>query len=1067
MQLAPRPLSKTIELRELAATGASSDVWHAEHLATGRSLAVKVLRLPIADGWDLIASEYFLLQSFVHSCAVRVYELADVKGRPAIVMDWVDGMTMDEYCAGFGADNAPDRVQAALGIYRKLTNVLTQLHSLGVVHGDIKPRNVIIGKDGHPTLVDFGFGFRAGIDPGSAGLTPAFAHPGSMFDEQQSPAIDLYALALTTIACSNGEEARATAQHMQTVPKLYPPREAERIQQALTATPTDPLGIAVPPSREGMVRSLATPSALGVRATTIIGDTGLGKSFLKRATVQHLLASGATVASGSCHTSAEPFGGLTELVFSLKRILGVQDVPPVLRQAFPSVFPAGSLTSGFSARAGAVGAELADWIDTSVGSSDVFLVIDDTQWMDEDSRNVVRGLQSSHSLTARLLLFTRPSEHEVVPDADELHVEPLLPGEVDDILAWRGMTPSATERKHLREIGIPLVVDGWDPSHGPSQSSVEFAETIAGRGIGLGTMESRLLGLLAIHAGPAPMRQVKGIVPECEFAVGALTRIGLLESDREGWAIPHRALADAIARRLGESACHELHQAWGHWYGPQDTCQAQAFHHLSAAGDVESARPYAQFLVSAAEQRLAFHRSAELLDWLAAQSNAKERGPLKERAARNLGWAGDTAGAAERWKQLADHYGTDDAQERVRTCQTRRAEQLLRGGRVAEGRLEMERALSVVGIKIPKSPALQTLRILFHRVLMTMGIRVGRSRKMAGRIETSWAAGLGLNSSDLLASAYVQAIFTSSALAAGTPSDKCRAWSVEASYVAFSGASVHRVSRITKQLARHPPVTDYDRGMQALSLAAASYFTWQFEDALDHVGEAEDAFKLVVGPLSWERVSAVMYRSWSLYELNRHPEMNDVLRAATAGLSGEARRRAEQVRMAWPHAAWLAQAPEDAQTSLNEHEHQPGVRFESDSFAFLIAKVRQLALNGDYAASALVLNRWQSMIRKSGANLFQYYAISIARLQVTAHLSAPESDPSTLSAAIRTLRKSKPEATRLFGEAVHHIVMGRPAEDLASIRDALVLAGWPLGVASVTAVMDGVWSLELPVHPRV
>ncbi|KAM3299642.1 hypothetical protein ACQJBY_040910 [Aegilops geniculata] len=70
---------------------------------------------------------------------------------------------------------------------------LAYLHGAGMVHGDVKARNVVIGADGRAKLADFGCSRKAGADVPIIGGTPAFMAPEVARGEEQGPAADVWA----------------------------------------------------------------------------------------------------------------------------------------------------------------------------------------------------------------------------------------------------------------------------------------------------------------------------------------------------------------------------------------------------------------------------------------------------------------------------------------------------------------------------------------------------------------------------------------------------------------------------------------------------------------------------------------------------------------------------------------------------------------------------------------------------------------------------------------------------------------------------------------------------------
>ncbi|TVU20396.1 hypothetical protein EJB05_36603, partial [Eragrostis curvula] len=83
---------------------------------------------------------------------------------------------------------------------------LAYLHGESTVHGDVKPRNVVIGGDGRAKLADFGCARRVGSCKGQQpiGGTPAFMAPEVARGEEQGPAADVWALGCTVLEMATG-----------------------------------------------------------------------------------------------------------------------------------------------------------------------------------------------------------------------------------------------------------------------------------------------------------------------------------------------------------------------------------------------------------------------------------------------------------------------------------------------------------------------------------------------------------------------------------------------------------------------------------------------------------------------------------------------------------------------------------------------------------------------------------------------------------------------------------------------------------------------------------------------
>ena len=140
-----------------------------------------------------------------HPNVVRVYDVGEEGGRPFIAMEYVDGETLAELIARRGpvpaAEAAELGVQACAG--------LAAAHAAGLVHRDVKPQNLLLGRNGALKLGDFGIalgveGTRltvAGTVLGTAG----YLAPEQARGEQVTAAADIYALGAVLCELLTGE----------------------------------------------------------------------------------------------------------------------------------------------------------------------------------------------------------------------------------------------------------------------------------------------------------------------------------------------------------------------------------------------------------------------------------------------------------------------------------------------------------------------------------------------------------------------------------------------------------------------------------------------------------------------------------------------------------------------------------------------------------------------------------------------------------------------------------------------------------------------------------------------
>ncbi len=146
-------------------SGGAGVVYSAWDPKLERRVAVKVLRG--AHDPREVEREAKLLAKLSHPNVVAVYDVGEHEGGAFLAMEFVDGETLLENDALGWEDALALLGQAAAG--------LQAAHDVGVVHGDVKPRNMLVGTDGRLRVTDFGTA-HAG-DEQFLGATPAYMAP--------------------------------------------------------------------------------------------------------------------------------------------------------------------------------------------------------------------------------------------------------------------------------------------------------------------------------------------------------------------------------------------------------------------------------------------------------------------------------------------------------------------------------------------------------------------------------------------------------------------------------------------------------------------------------------------------------------------------------------------------------------------------------------------------------------------------------------------------------------------------------------------------------------------------
>ncbi len=189
-------LNDRFQITALIGRGGMGEVYRADDLKLGQPVALKFVPLAIAQSGELLQrlySEVRLGRQVAHPNVCRLFDLADYEGHPFIVMEYVDGENLEALLQRVG--RLPQR--KAMDIAREICAGLAASHDREVIHGDLKPANIMIDGRGQARVSDFGLSALA-ADITQRTLiagTPAYMAPEQL-KGQMSVRSDVYALGL-------------------------------------------------------------------------------------------------------------------------------------------------------------------------------------------------------------------------------------------------------------------------------------------------------------------------------------------------------------------------------------------------------------------------------------------------------------------------------------------------------------------------------------------------------------------------------------------------------------------------------------------------------------------------------------------------------------------------------------------------------------------------------------------------------------------------------------------------------------------------------------------------------
>ncbi|MCR5414927.1 MAG: serine/threonine protein kinase [Kiritimatiellae bacterium] len=191
--------------------GGMGSVWLVEDLKLdGKRFAVKTLpSVLVADkrAYAQVKREALVAMKLVHPniVQVRAFEEDGSGGNPFLVMDYVDGRSLGDILAEKGKLSE----QESERILGPVAEALDYAHSKGVVHRDVKPGNVMVGRDGTPYVLDFGIAreMRETMTRVTGKLssgTLSYMSPEQLRGALPDPSQDVYSFAALAYECLSG-----------------------------------------------------------------------------------------------------------------------------------------------------------------------------------------------------------------------------------------------------------------------------------------------------------------------------------------------------------------------------------------------------------------------------------------------------------------------------------------------------------------------------------------------------------------------------------------------------------------------------------------------------------------------------------------------------------------------------------------------------------------------------------------------------------------------------------------------------------------------------------------------
>ncbi|MFI9775863.1 serine/threonine-protein kinase [Streptomyces sp. NPDC051956] len=190
--------------------GGMGTVWRAKDETVDREVAVKEPRVPDhlpererTTVFERMRREARAAARLDHPAVVNVHDVAVEDGQPWIVMEFVQGRTLGD---ALQEGTLSAREAARIGL--EVLGALEAAHAAGVLHRDVKPDNVMLGRHDRVVLTDFGIAQIEGetnlTDTGGFVGSPEFIAPERVLGQRPGPASDLWSLGVVLYAATEG-----------------------------------------------------------------------------------------------------------------------------------------------------------------------------------------------------------------------------------------------------------------------------------------------------------------------------------------------------------------------------------------------------------------------------------------------------------------------------------------------------------------------------------------------------------------------------------------------------------------------------------------------------------------------------------------------------------------------------------------------------------------------------------------------------------------------------------------------------------------------------------------------
>ena len=264
-------MSARYEVEDVVGRGAMGVVYRARQTGTAnRVVAYKRLAAEAEGLHDGLCSEAQILAALDHPNIIRIFDVIEDSGGTALIMQFAAGGSLAQRLAA----GRPVQVGDAVVILAAIAEALASAHRRDVLHGDIKPSNILFTADGHPLLSDFGLARSADGVVLRVG-TPEYTDPAVLAGSPYDASSDVYALGAVGYEMLTGRRPFGPGEALAVTAPGVPKEISEAISSALSQVPAQrPTASAFAAALRLAVRQLPAKSVWTSGAGAASADSG-------------------------------------------------------------------------------------------------------------------------------------------------------------------------------------------------------------------------------------------------------------------------------------------------------------------------------------------------------------------------------------------------------------------------------------------------------------------------------------------------------------------------------------------------------------------------------------------------------------------------------------------------------------------------------------------------------------------------------------------------------------------------------------------------------------------------